>query len=112
VPEPIFRAPPLGALLIAPLDAVTDARAIAAMDMPASPVVLLFSRYGFEAETRPVPPAEAFVRMTQASTNYVALGEAGFRALTGLIANVPSVAIDYPDGASAIEQVEALWSSL
>jgi hypothetical protein len=52
------------------------------------------------------------VRMTQASTNYVALGEAGFRALTGLLANVPSVAIDYPDGASAIEQVEALWSSL
>ena len=59
-----------------------------------------------------MPPAEAFVRMTQASTNYVALGEAGFRALTGLIADVPSVAIDYPDGASAIEQVEALWSAL
>jgi hypothetical protein len=50
--------------------------------------------------------------MTQASTNYVALGEAGFRALTGLIADVPSVAIDYPDGPRAIEQVEALWSAL
>ena len=59
-----------------------------------------------------MPPAEAFVRMTQASTNYVALGEAGFRALTGLIADVPSVAVDYPDGASAIEQVEALWAAL
>ncbi|MDQ0837970.1 hypothetical protein [Sphingomonas faeni] len=82
------------------------------MDMPATPAALLFPRFGFEAETRPVPPAEAFVRMTQASANYAALGEGGFRALTGLIADVPSVAIDYPDGASAIEQVEALCSSL
>jgi hypothetical protein len=112
VREPIFRAPPLCALLIAALDAFTDARAIAAMDMPATPVVLLFPRYGFEAETLPVPPAEACVQMTQTSANYVALGKGGFRALTGLIADVPSVAIDYPDGASAIEQVEALWSSL
>ncbi len=91
---------------------VPDARAIAAMDSPARPALLLFPRYGFELEVRSVPPAEAFVRMTQASTNYVALGEAGFRALTGLIADVPSVAVDYPDGASAIEQVEALWAAL
>ncbi len=91
---------------------VPDARAIAAMDRPASPALLLFPRYGFAPDTRYVPPAEAFIRMTQASTNYVALGEAGFRALTGLIASVPSIAIDYPDGASAIEQVEALWAGL
>ena len=91
---------------------VPDARAIAAMDVPATPALLVFPRYGFEAEARPVPPAEAFVRMTQGSTNYVALGEPGFRALTGLIADVPSVAIDYPDGPRAIEQIEALWSAL
>jgi HprK-related kinase A len=91
---------------------VPDARAIAAMDVPAKPALLLFPRYGFEPDTRSVPPAEAFVRMTQASTNYVPLGEAGFRSLTGLIAGVPSVAIDYPDGASAVEQVEALWAAL
>jgi HprK-related kinase A len=91
---------------------VPDARAIAAMDVPARPALLLFPRYGFEPDTRSVPPAEAFVRMTQASTNYVPLGEAGFRALTGLIASVPSVAIDYPDGASAVEQVKALWAAL
>ncbi|MES3151463.1 HprK-related kinase A [Sphingomonas faeni] len=91
---------------------VPDARAIAAMDVPARPALLLFPRYGFEAETRSVPPAETFVRMTQASTNYVALGEPGFRALTGLIADVPAIAIDYPDGASALEQVEALWAAL
>lgn len=91
---------------------VPDARAIGGMDVPAAPALLLFPRHGFAAAVRPVPPAEAFVRMTQASTNYVPLGEAGFRALTGLIADVPSVAIDYPDGASAIAQVEALWRDL
>ena len=91
---------------------VPDARAIAAMDVPATPALLLFPRYGFADAVRPVPPAEAFVRMTQASTNYVALGGAGFGALTRLIADVPSVAIDYPDGESAVEQVEALWAAL
>ncbi len=91
---------------------VPDARAIGAMDVPAIPALLLFPRYGFEPDTRPVPPAEAFIRMTQASTNYTALGEAGFRALTTLIAGVPSVAIDYPDGPHAIAQVEALWATL
>jgi HprK-related kinase A len=105
---PLMRATPKGDIR----HMVPDARAIAAMDTPATPALLVFPRYGFAAETRPVPPAEAFVRMTQASTNYVALGEAGFGGLTGLIAQVPSVAIDYPDGASAIAQVEALWSAL
>jgi HprK-related kinase A len=91
---------------------VPDARAIAEMDVPAKPALLLFPRYGFDAAIRPVPPGEAFIRMTQASTNYVALGEAGFTALTGLIRAVPSVALDYPDGASAVVQVEALWDAL
>ena len=90
---------------------VPDARAIAAMDVPATPALLLFPRYGFAAAVRPVPPAEAFVRMTQASTNYVALGEPGFAALTGLIAGIPSIAIDYPDGDSAVAQVEALCAA-
>jgi len=90
---------------------VPDARAIAAMDVPATPALLLFPRYGFAAAVRPVPPAEAFVRMTQASTNYVALGEPGFAALTALIARIPSIAIDYPDGDSAVAQVEALCAA-
>lgn len=90
---------------------VPDASAIAAMDVPATPALLLFPRYGFAAAVRPVPPAEAFVRMTQASTNYVALGESGFAALTGLIAGIPSIAIDYPDGDSAVAQVEALCAA-
>ena len=91
---------------------VPDARAIAAMDRPATPALLLFPRYGDAVAVRPVPPAEAFVRMTQASTNYVALGEAGFTAMTRLIAQIPAVAIDYPDGASGVAQVEALCAAL
>ncbi|VXD06945.1 Serine kinase [Sphingomonas sp. T1] len=91
---------------------VPDARAIAAMDQPATPALLLFPRYGDAAAVRPVPPAEAFVRMTQASTNYVALGEPGFTAMTRLIAQIPAVAIDYPDGASGVAQVEALCAAL
>jgi len=91
---------------------VPDARAIAAMDRPATPALLLFPRYGDAAAVRQVPPAEAFVRMTQASTNYVALGEPGFTAMTRLIADVPAVAIDYPDGASGVAQVEALCAAL
>ncbi len=89
---------------------VPPADAIARMDEPAAPALLLFPRHGFTADTREVPVSEAFVRLTQASTNYVALGEAGFAALTGLVRAVPARAIDYPDGATAIRQVEALWA--
>ncbi|MEH3157520.1 MAG: HprK-related kinase A [Sphingomonas taxi] len=88
---------------------VPDALSVAAMDEPARPALLLFPRYGFAAETRPVLPSEAFVRLTQASTNYVALGEAGFGALTRLVTATPAQAIDYPDGEAAVSQVEAAW---
>ncbi|WP_375420789.1 HprK-related kinase A [uncultured Sphingomonas sp.] len=91
---------------------VPDARAVAAMDVPARPAAILFPRFGFEPAVRAVPPSEAFVRLTQASTNYVALGETGFAALTGLVRDVPSIAIDYPDGATAMSQVEQLWRQL
>jgi hypothetical protein len=44
-----------------------------------------------------VLPSETFVRLTQASTNYVALAERGFDALTRLVRTVPARALDYPD---------------
>ncbi len=47
------------------------------------------------------------MRLTQASTNYVAMGEAGFLALTRLRAQVPAVALDYPDGEAGVAAVEA-----
>ncbi len=91
---------------------VPDARAIAAMAEPARPAAIVFPSFGFEAAERAVLPSEAFVRLTQASTNYVALGERGFDALSTLVRRVPGHAIDYPDTETALAQVERLWSAL
>lgn len=87
--------------------------AIARMDEPASPALILFPRFdpALPAELRPVGAAEAFMRLTQASTNYVALGERGFGALTRLV-RIPAVAVDYGDGDSGVAAVEQLWSGL
>ncbi len=87
---------------------VPDAASIAAMAVPAVAAHIVFPRFGLDRAEREVPPAETFVRLTQASTNYVALGERGFDALTRLVTSVPATAIDYPDAATAIAQVEAL----
>lgn len=90
---------------------VPDDRAIAAMARAARPAMLLFPRFGHAPETRAVAPSEVFVRLTQASTNYTALGERGFNALTRLVRTVPTRAIDYPDAAQALAMVEALWAA-
>ncbi|WP_294330119.1 HprK-related kinase A [uncultured Sphingomonas sp.] len=101
---PLLEGTPKGAIR----HLVPDPRAIAAMDAPAAPSLLLFPRFGFAAAERPVLPSEAFVRLTQSSTNYVTLAERGFDALTRLVQTVPSRAIDYPDAETAIAMVEAL----
>lgn len=90
---------------------VPDAPSVAAMDVPARAALILFPRFGFEAATRPVPPSEAFVRLTQASTNYTAMGERAFDALTGLVGRVPGIAVDYPSTAEGIGLVERLWEA-
>jgi hypothetical protein len=59
-----------------------------------------------------VGEAEVFMRLTQASTNYVALGEPGFAALTRFVTTVPARAIDFPSGDEAIALVERLWADL
>jgi HprK-related kinase A len=84
--------------------------ALALMAEPARPVLILFPRFGRDLEptVREVGAAEAFMRLTQASTNYVALGERGFDALTGLVGALPCKAIDY----AGIEQAEALIEEL
>jgi HprK-related kinase A len=86
--------------------------AVARMGEAARPALLLFPRFGFDSAVRPMGDAEVFVRLTQASTNYVALGQAGFAALTRLVADVPARAIDYPDTAGAVALVESLWAEL
>jgi len=88
-----------------------DREAIMRMDEPARPVLILFPRFGADlaSAVRPVGAAEVFVRLTQASTNYVALAERGFAALTGLVTAVPGRAIDYANGGEAVALVETLW---
>ncbi|MFM9976787.1 MAG: HprK-related kinase A [Sphingomonadaceae bacterium] len=88
-----------------------DVRAIADMAVPAAPAMILFPRYGLPESVREVLPGETFVRLTQASTNYTALGERGFGALTRLVTALPALAIDYPDTDSALDRVAALWRS-
>lgn len=91
---------------------VPDAAAIAAMDRPAVAALLLFPTFGLPQAVREVGATETFVRLTQASTNYVALGERGFDALGRLVQAVPVRAIDYADTDTAIALVERLWSDL
>ena len=88
------------------------ADAIARMDETARPALLLFPQFGFAEDVRPMGAVETFVRLTQASTNYVALGEAGFGALTRLVGTVPALAIDYADTAGAIRLVEQTWAEV
>src|SRR5688572_5265273 len=87
-----------------------NAGALARMQEPAAPALILFPRFGEAVAVRGVGQAEIFMRLTQASTNYVALGAAGFEALTGLVASCPAAAMDYPDTAIALELVETLWA--
>lgn len=89
-----------------------QADAIARMRDPARPALLLFPRYGFEPAVREMGAAEVFVRLTQASTNYVALGERAFFGLSRLVREVPTRAVDYPDTDGAIAAVERLWAEL
>lgn len=101
---PILRDTPKGTVrhLRPPSDA------LARMDEPARPVLILFPTFGEPLAERPVGRDETFVRLTQASTNYVALGRAGFDSLTRLVLDVPAIALDYPDGESGVAAVERL----
>lgn len=89
-----------------------NGEALDAMAEPARPALILFPRFGAAAEARAVGQAEVFMRLTQASTNYVSLGGAGFAALTGLVGSCPAAAIDYPDADTAIASVGALWEQV
>ncbi len=91
---------------------VPPSDAIARMGQGGVPTLLLFPRYGYPGAVREVAPGETFMRLTQASTNYVALGESGFTTLTRFVKSVPSRAIDYQSSGEAIALVEKLWERL
>lgn len=105
---PEMKGTPKGDIrhLVPPTDA------IARMDVPARPALLLFPRFGHAAELRDMGQSEVFVRLTQASTNYVALGESGFGALTRFVDRVPVQAMDYQSVEQAEEMIDSLWSKL
>ncbi len=105
---PEMRATPKGDLrhLVPPQEAITR------MDESAKPALLIFPRFGHDPELRDMGQAEVFVRLTQASTNYVALGEAGFHALTRFVDQVPVKAMDYQSADQAEELIDDLWSKL
>jgi HprK-related kinase A len=92
---------------LAPLKSAIDQ-----MHERARPALLLFPRFGYEPAIRDMGAEEVFMRLTQASTNYVALGEAGFEALTRFVQDVPARAIDYRSGEEAEVLVEQLWEAL
>ena len=89
---------------------IPRADAIAAMHEPARPALILFPRFGGAAAIEPMAPGEVFVRLTEASTNYVALGEAGFAALTRLVRETPAFGISYPDSAAGMGWDVQLWA--
>ena len=105
---PLMTGTPKGDVrhLVPPGDAITR------MAEPAKPALLLFPSFGFEPAIRGIGASEVFMRLTQASTNYVALGEAGFTTLTRFIRTVPARAIDYRNGAEAEDLVNQLWGDL
>lgn len=88
------------------------ADAIAKMQEGAAPALLLYPRYGATSAIRAVAPSENFMRLTQASTNYVAMGEVGFHTLTQFVKSVPAVAIDYDSGEQALSLVDQLWAEI
>jgi HprK-related kinase A len=104
---PLMQATPKGDIR----HLVPQPEAVARMSEGAMPALLLFPRFGHEAAVRPVGKSESFVRLTQASTNYVALGEAGFAALARFVDEVPAQAIDYGSGEEAMALVEQLWDA-
>ncbi|WP_088182589.1 HprK-related kinase A [Sphingobium sp. Z007] len=91
---------------------VPRADAVSRMGEGGMPALLLFPRFGHDAAVRPLGEGEIFMRLTQASTNYVALGEPAFTALTRFVRHVPARAIDFPSGDDAIAMVDRLWEKL
>ena len=105
---PLLRDTPKGDIrhLIPP------ANAVEAMREGGPPALLLYPRFGYAPEIRPMGVEENFIRLTQASTNYVALGEGGFGALTRLVKDTPTLAFDFNDGAEAMARIENLWAEM
>jgi len=83
-----------------------NAEAIARMDEPARPALILFPSYGFDPASDGVSRSELFMRLTEGSTNYIALGEAGFERTLALAETIPAARFAYPNSETGIAIVE------
>jgi len=105
---PLMKNTPKGDIrhIVPPADAVRK------MDQGAKPALLLFPSYGYDAEICEMLPSEVFMRLTQASTNFVGLGETGFNTLKRLVMDVPAFTIAYQNGDEAEDMINQLWEQL
>ena len=73
-----------------------------------TPVAVVFPRFDPASEPGidPMGKAAAFIALTACSVNYREFGEAGFAALTRLVADRPVLGVTYPDTASAVDLLE------
>mgnify|MGYP002777104336 CR=1 FL=1 len=103
---PLLKATPKGDIR----HLIPSAEALEVMHEPAMPALILFPRFGGDVAVTRLAPSELFVRLTEASTNYAMLGEAGFTALTRLVTTVPAFAMSYPDSATGMALVQQCWA--
>jgi HprK-related kinase A len=87
-----------------------NADAIARMDEPAIPALVLFPLFGVATDPTGIGRAELFARLTQGSPNYIALGERGFATLVRLVQTVPGAMFGYGDTAAALDLVGRFWA--
>jgi HprK-related kinase A len=89
------------------------AEAVAAMDVPARPRLVVAPNFAAGARplSRRLSRSEAFVRLSQASTNYRSLGEAGFEALWRLVDTTPAYEIAYGSSQAAAALIDELWAA-
>lgn len=87
--------------------------AVAEMDKPARPRLIVMPSYAANAEptARRLSRSEAFVRLSQSSTNYRALGETGFETLWRLVDTTPAYAVAYGSSEAAGALIDELWAA-
>jgi len=105
---PVLTGTPKGALRhLRP-----QADAIARMDESAMPALILFPAFGFPGDSAGVSRSELFVRLTEGSTNYIALGQRGFEAMLRIVDTIPAARFAYPDSAAGLAIVDQFCSEI
>lgn len=83
-----------------------SAQAIERMDEPAQPALILFPSYGFDPASEGVSRSELFARITEGSTNYIALGQPGFEMVLHMAETIPAARFAYPNSEAGMAIVE------